>query len=312
MAEKFLVIKGAAGMSNRLRVALTGILYALVTGRTLVVDWRDPSYSRDGSNAFPGYFAVKGLPYAEALPPGGSVYPAIWEGNLDKSASALWAEMDPEARGQSLFAARPLLSLPDIADVRRTEDVVVYWGTEQKIMPLAPYLTLDPDMVFYGGDRDALVVLLNHFLELRPAVREPVEALRRACFRERMLGVHVRHSCIRSPLPRFFTAVTRFRAARPDHGLFLATDNAGVLDRFREVFGEVVSADKWYPPAGEMMGENPDCPDPFAQGAQALTDMWLLSACDHLMYYSQSTFYQIPLLLRRYAPDHLHDVGFMD
>ena len=49
--DKYLIVKGLAGLGNRMLSALTGILYARLSGRRLIIDWRDPTYSSDGSNA---------------------------------------------------------------------------------------------------------------------------------------------------------------------------------------------------------------------------------------------------------------------
>jgi hypothetical protein len=45
----FLLVKGRASLGNRILSALTGILYARLTGRRLLVDWRDEVYSDDGT-----------------------------------------------------------------------------------------------------------------------------------------------------------------------------------------------------------------------------------------------------------------------
>lgn len=312
MAGRFLVLKGYAGMSNRIRVALTGVLYAMITGRTLVVDWSDPSYSTDGTNSFPRFFGLRNVAHQWELPESDSVHPAIWRGRLGQSVRALWESLPPGERGPDMNASRPLLSLADIGETERPEEVVVYWGTDHRILPLASHFTMSTSLRHYGGELDALAFLLGNCLTLSPDVAARVEAQRATFPPGPMLGVHVRHSCIRSPLNRFLAAMDLFRERHPDHGLFLATDNREVLEAFRNRYGAVASTDKWYPQAGEMMGENPDCPDPLGQGLEALVDMWLLGACDRLMYYSQSTFYQIPLLLRRYPAASLTDVGFLD
>ena len=54
--NKYLLVKGLAGLGNRMLAALTGILYARMSSRRLIVDWRDPTFSKDGSNAFPVLF----------------------------------------------------------------------------------------------------------------------------------------------------------------------------------------------------------------------------------------------------------------
>src|SRR5436190_15007750 len=82
---KYLVVKGKAGLGNRMLFALTGILYARLTDRRAVIDWRDHTYSDDGSNAFPRLFDCSSCGTTDELPVTDSVAPTIWRGSLAKS-----------------------------------------------------------------------------------------------------------------------------------------------------------------------------------------------------------------------------------
>jgi len=83
---KLLLVKGIEGLGNRMLCALTGILYARLTGRTLFVDWGDFFYSNDGSNAFPRFFRCSSCAPASEIPQTDSVHPSIWRGRLRESA----------------------------------------------------------------------------------------------------------------------------------------------------------------------------------------------------------------------------------
>ena len=48
----YVLVKGNAGLGNRLSSVLSGALYARLSGRRLLVDWTDWMYSNDGSNVF--------------------------------------------------------------------------------------------------------------------------------------------------------------------------------------------------------------------------------------------------------------------
>lgn len=56
MSDRYLLVKGRAGLGNRMLCALTGILYARLAGRRLLVDWSDPIYAEGGLNVFHRYF----------------------------------------------------------------------------------------------------------------------------------------------------------------------------------------------------------------------------------------------------------------
>ena len=104
---KYLLVKGKAGLGNRMLCVLTGIIYARLTDRRLVVDWSDFTYSSDGTNVFPRLFvlpeAVDDLPLAAHT----SVRPNLWSGRLNMSAGDLIDQVDPKAhnkfRGSRVF-----------------------------------------------------------------------------------------------------------------------------------------------------------------------------------------------------------------
>jgi hypothetical protein len=84
--EPILLVKGIAGLGNRLLCLLTASLYARLSGRKLVVDWRDENYSSGAVNAFHHFFQSSLCAPADQVPATDSVAPAIWRGRLHESA----------------------------------------------------------------------------------------------------------------------------------------------------------------------------------------------------------------------------------
>jgi hypothetical protein len=84
MAEKFLMAKASAGLGNRLLSLCTAMLYAEMSGRTLVIDWRDGAYGKKGENAFDNFFSCRVAKPLSVLPKTDSVTPSVWKGNLNK------------------------------------------------------------------------------------------------------------------------------------------------------------------------------------------------------------------------------------
>jgi len=56
MKEKYIIVKGIAGMANRTLTLLSAIIYAHITKRKLFVDWGDGVYSNDKINIFDKIF----------------------------------------------------------------------------------------------------------------------------------------------------------------------------------------------------------------------------------------------------------------
>ena len=51
--NKYLILKGKYGLGNRLQALCEAIIYCQLTGRKLIIDWRDARYSDLQANAFP-------------------------------------------------------------------------------------------------------------------------------------------------------------------------------------------------------------------------------------------------------------------
>jgi hypothetical protein len=127
---------------------------------------------------------------------------------------------------------------------------------------------------------------------LRPVaeIAERVAGFRRAEFRERMIGVHLRrgdfHRASRHSVDNTQAAIAatrRYLERAPEAGIFLSTDDGapdpvtgrgrreGARERFRKAFGDRV---RWTEPRSLDRGDTPGVQD-------ALVDLWLLRGCDY-------------------------------
>lgn len=68
--KRFCLVKGIAGVGNRLMTLTAAVQYAEKTGRQVLVDWNDGYYAPKGTNAFPLFFqsdTVQPVEKAEGL-----------------------------------------------------------------------------------------------------------------------------------------------------------------------------------------------------------------------------------------------------
>lgn len=126
--EKYLIVKGIAGLGNRMLSALTGILYTRLTGRRLIIDWSDHYYSSDGSNVFHRYFECPLTNPTDEIPATDSVSPPIWRGNLHESA---WYMRKQEGQVYNPEAWQ-IFSI-DLERLDHDEDVIVMWTYDEKV-----------------------------------------------------------------------------------------------------------------------------------------------------------------------------------
>jgi hypothetical protein len=287
--DQWLLVKGAAGLGNRILALLTAILYADVSGRRLVVDWTDPVYSDDGTNAFPIYFAAPWAAGVDELPDGASVGPLLWRDNLARSVD--------ELRTQASLPKREFNrgSRIDISQANHPEKIVVFWAPTRKVNMLRGIL---PPELADVPTADLLRETLRSRLPLQPAIAQRIERFRSAHLSGRTVGVHVRYSDKRGDVDALLEKLAQVREVDPELRPFLATDNVDVKERFDRAHPDIVTAPHWYPAPGESAHGNPNAPSRLEQGIEALIDMHLLAGCDQFLFDGDSTFARVAALLR--------------
>lgn len=302
---KYLVVKAKGGMGNRMLSAVTGIIYGQLTGRTVVVDWRDGAYSNDGSNTFSKFFTCAAVYPESALLQDGTIRPKIWEGKLHKSMSKMLCEYDPD-KHRSIVIHRKYS-----VDVRRLdydEDIIVFWYYTGRIRALKGHLR-NRQNGFAGLDTTGIIrKVLTEQMKLSDEVRQHIDEYKATNWPERVIGVHIRHTDRITSLAKYEKHLYRFLKRYPDAHIFLATDNRQVNQDYRKRFKNVFSTPKWFPENMASMHQNVNCPDKIANGIEALVDMYLLAECDCLIYSGYSTFSLISRVLSDAQPENIVNI----
>lgn len=289
---KHVLIKAGAGLGDRILGTATGLLYARLAGRRPVVDWTDPRYSSDGSNAFTRYFAPRDVGSIAEIPGGASVAPEEWEGRLGDLIADVQSGLPPESRHEHWRH-----TCIDLTRVDHPEDVVVMWSMRQRIEWLRPHFTGAHSELAGLGTWTILRRVLD--TEMRPsaAVANPVEDFRRERLAGgRTVGVHVRYSDRRTNLPAIRRELDRWLAKNDGARVFLATDNLEMRDEFERSYG-AVSTPHWYAAPGEPLHRASDRPDPGEVGREALVDLFVLAGCDHVIGDRSSNFCRVAMAL---------------
>jgi len=303
--DKYLLVKAKGGMGNRMLCAVTGIIYGQLTGRMTVIDWRDGTYSNDGSNTFSKFFSCASVCSESVLPEDGTIRPDIWAGQLDKSMSRMLHEHDPD-KHSSIWIHRKYSA--DVSEVEYDEDIVVFWYYTQRVRALRKHLR-DPKHGFAGLTTAQIIhkVLLEQF-SLHDDIRQRIADFKAKNWDQTVIGLHVRHTDLRTDLARYERALRRFLECSPDAHIFLATDNLQVNEDYHKRFKNVFSIPKWFPESMASMHQNVNCPDKVANGIEALVDMYLLADCDYLIYPGSSTFSCVSQLLSNKPPEKVVDI----
>jgi hypothetical protein len=211
----YILVKGDQRLGNRILCLLSATLLARLTGRQLVVDWRDPLYSGDGRDVFHDLLRADLAVPLDQLPDTDSVRPPVWRGHLHESASAMHVKCFGPDYVDS-WTWEPFCV--DLDRIDHRERVLVFTSFFERIEPLRRHL-----IGAFAGLRSLttsaiLQRLWADHLVLAPALRDRVETFRRARFGRETLGVHVRDS--ERSLPDLARACRPPRQQLPDRPLY--------------------------------------------------------------------------------------------
>jgi glycosyltransferase involved in cell wall biosynthesis len=301
---RYLLVKGVAGLGNRVAALLQAIVYARLTDRALVVDWNDSRYSSDRSDVFRRLFECPLAHPLESLPRNGSVVPSVWS-DLRMPVEGMRRRLDI-APGSA--ETRRRLSI-DTARLDYVEQIAVFTDFGFHFDALAGHSALLPPQWRGLVPGDLAKRLLHDHLLPERGIREAEEAFRRRCFGSTTIGVHVRHTDNmearmlgvgkRVALRDLEHAVADRLRSVPESTLLVATDNRSVLEAFQARHERVVSYEKWFPADGGALHGHKGCPDKLAMARDALVEVLLLSQCDVLVHSSRSSFSRLARLLDR-------------
>lgn len=307
--SKFLVVKAKGGMGNCMLCAVTGILYGQLTERKIIVDWRDESYSNDGSNTFSRFFDAPQVFPETILPKNASIRPEIWAGQLHKSMSAMISEYDPN-KHSSIFIHRKYSV--DVRKLEYDENILVFWYPTEHINALRKHLQ-NPEYGFSSLNKAQIIrKVFREQMYLPDEIQQRIADFKAKNWHDVVIGLHIRHTDRRTKLVKYERPLMRFLKCNPKAFIFLSTDNRKVSEDYHRRYKNVFSTPKWFPDGFSSMHQNRTCPDKVANGIEALVDMYLLADCDYLIYPGSSTFSWISRLLSDMPSERVVDTERFD
>ena len=321
--QKYLVLKGIAGLGNRLCTLARAIDYAQKTGRTLLVDWSDGVYGVMGKNVFYQFFKLNHVPYIESIseipaaelldsyPPLWGEYPAanvydlyvsavgritrkiipnrILRGSLSKIHKYWHPKEDGIRRKSDFQAIRAVFNKNDIP----------FGGNYRKNIQQKTLFFADYQPRFSGEVVRKNISLSN---EMQKEVNQMTEQLG---IGEHVIGIHVRMTDLQPKLS--LESLTRKidKIQKPHSIVFLATDNERVEEYFSRYYQNVVFLPKHrleYADARTGVHHRAIRTGDYSQAEntlkESILDMWLLSKCGYLFCQGNSSFSKIAAVLK--------------
>jgi len=298
------LIKGAAGLGNRMLAVLSGAAYAQITGRLSAVDWRDGLFAPENSNAFDLLFKSSGNVQADSISDNDSVSPSIWRGKVSLSANSLVHSLWPHLLGE--YSTAKMTSI-DISRLDYPEKVLVFWCWDDQIRLMrkhfkGPFRPLRRKSTF-----EIQRELARQYLIPRPELRQQIDAFKVEHWSQDVIGVHIRYTDLKVPLQRFYGAVDRLVPLNSSRKIFLATDNEAVQEEFRKRYANLIIRPKYFRGDGKPLHLNPNDGDVTQRAREALIELYLLSECHHLVCARWSTFSYMAQVLSNLPRERIID-----
>ncbi|RPF72751.1 hypothetical protein EG799_07700 [Aurantiacibacter spongiae] len=284
--------------------AVTACVLAELVGRAVAIDWRDGMYLPEGQNLYPLLFDDSQSLDPARFDEASDVTPAIWAGSLDEHPADMIRRHFPASHRNPLVYRKLCV---DLANSDPASEVAVFWSYLPKMPRLRRRLAHDAR---FAGRPERVIVrqtLKTHFTPVEP-VLSAVDALF-ARFSGPVIGVHIRFTDRKAPLPKILERIRGLREQEPDAPIFLATDSAEAQDAVHASFDNVHALEKTLS-AGDagLHFRSDEAADPLTEARAALADMIALSRCEWLVHSSHSTFSVTAALIGDIPPGRQRDV----
>ena len=303
-AEKYLVLRGCAGLGNRLFTFLYALEFAKSAGRVLVVDWRDGQFHFPGKNAFDHAFYIDGVCTIDEFNSKGlSVYPSkeFLKGN----------GIYEVANYKFGYTGNFKFIFTDIIKGRLSR-WVSYWQlkSDQSRLLLAPFRNtfLELGERIHSNIDDDIVVFTAFFpsiskikgfdaIRLNSVMSKKVnDFIDEYNLKEGTIGVHVRYSD-KKPTKQLFGLKSAIEEKIQNFDrIFLSTDSQYVEDEIKVWFPNKVIVQPKTQLSDSTIGlhqgayRNQDHVLALALFEESIIDMWSLRACTTLFYQGNSSF----------------------
>ena len=309
---KYLLVKGKYGFGNRLQALCEAIVYAELTKRKIIVDWKDVRYSDQEKNSFHLLFNGTLFNPTLKIPDTDSVFPSKWKGYLEMDLDFLWKYLESEPEKlKELFSA-------DLMHLDYKEKIIVTFNHKFQGSLFNKYLHLFPKEWPQNTGDELLRYLLRNYITPTKDIQNSIKEFKKKNFKKPMIGVHIRYtdnvnkegSAIPVSPEFFLQATERLMSDVPGANLFLATDNYEVESEFVKKFTNVVLLKKDFPLSSKKALHDPNPgTNRLLNAKQAIQDMYLLSECDYLIFSSMSSYAICASMLSNISDDKKIDLA---
>jgi len=310
--KKFLVLKGTAGMGNRIMSFFEAVIYSKLTNRKLIVDWKDGVYAPAGVNSFFEFFESPITNPDLKIPNTDSVYPSVWIGNLNKNLDDVRSKQDSKISIKDFYKVVKQKYSVDFSNKDYNEDVLVGLDYGFFLENFESYLDQLPRE--WPRESNAFMRhIFKNYLFLNSKIKREAERFVKKNFNGPVIGVHIRYTDNRGTykdvdLKKYKPLIDRLLGSNPKATIFLSTDNEEILNEYKKIYPGILFFNKnfsWKP--GLEIHNKKSCDDRIRIGKEALIEMYVLSKCDYIIYSGNSSFARLSAIYSDLEKNNLFD-----
>lgn len=320
--EKYLILKGCAGLGNRLITLMKAIKYSQKNNRTIYVDWADGMFGEQGDNVFFKYFNLKNIKHItsssilkEIYIQGGSTFPSKMQlSDLDTPVIRTFYALTPNIARNTIYKVLMTQIFKEkwsyfvgLQSWQRTNyKHHYYWNAIKNInngnnFPLGSALTSKhkEDLVFFADFRPLVNIdNLFSYLELKPEIQSKISSFAEKYNIKEAIGVHIRYTDKKPKrkLNKLIQKLDKILSKHPEQKIFLCSDNIDIINEFKKKYkNNIIQTEKYLPETNNVgihIYAAKNLPKNIKEQMmeESLMDMWLLSMTKLLFWQGNSSF----------------------
>lgn len=298
--KKYLIVKGCAGLGNRLVTIFSAIKYCERNNRILIIDWSDGQFDKNGIDAFGKYFDLKNVTWNKT-------------DNIEN-----WADL---SHSSDLFKKNKNEGIYDLYKSNQS----VFWSKfpmklffSESLKKLRrnwrPLKNIEGEKLLnYGSDlsdghkEDVLYFIdflpfinfndLPKYIQIKPFLNEKLETFAEQNRISETVGIHIRHTD-KKPTVEINKIIDHIKLNYKSFLVYLSTDSIEIEKLFLANFRKVILYPKLKPELNGIglhqwaLYHNEE-ELKYTLFEESVMEMFLLSKCNYLYYQGNSTFSNI-------------------
>lgn len=296
----YLIVKGCAGLGNRLVTVFSAIKYCERTNRILIIDWSDGQFDKSGIDAFEKCFDLKNMTYSKI--------DTIknWE-NLSHSSELLKNSKekgiyDLYKSNQSSFWSKfsgKLFYTESLKKLRRNWQPLQNVKNEKSLNYGSDLSDNHKEDILYYIDFFPFINFndLPKYVQIKSFLNEKIESFIKQNHLSNAVGIHIRYTD-KKPTIEIEKIINHIKLNYKNSSVYLSTDSIEIENLFSTQFSEVILFPKIKPKLkGEGLHQwalyNNEEELKYTLFEESVIELFLLSRCKYLFYQGNSTFSNI-------------------